>query len=170
MKTHQRISFIFILFVMSFSCKQTDIVEPATSISTLIGKWKLIEILKGDIIDKPCGVNTLTRDITLEFTTNSSGTSNFLSLNGQSTVNDYSGGYSADSEGNIKIPTIGGTKRGGSQEMMECEDNYYKFLTNAQSYRIIQIETIPVKTVLELGVFRDNPKDKGTYLIFEKIN
>jgi heat shock protein HslJ len=168
MKANQIILILFLLFAVTFSCKQTEIVETATPISTLVGKWKLTEILKGDVIDKPCGINTLTRDITLEFTTNSSGMDRFLSLNGQSTVNDYSGGYLADSEGNIKIPTIGGTKRAGSREMMECEDNYYTFLTNAQAYRILQIQTIPVKTVLELGVFRDNPKDKGAYLIFEK--
>jgi heat shock protein HslJ len=170
MKTNQIILILFLLFAITFSCKQTEIVETTTPISTLVGKWKLIEIFKGDVVDKPCGVNMLTRDITLEFTTNSSGMGSFFSLNGQSTVNEYSGGYEADSQGNIKIPTIGGTKRGGSPEMMQCENNYYTFLTNAQAYRILQIQTIPVKTVLELGVFRNGIKDGGNYLIFEKVN
>jgi heat shock protein HslJ len=168
MKTHQRIYLVVILFILSFSCKNTETVEPPTAIATLTGKWKLIEILRGDIIDKPCGINTPTRDITIEFTANPSGTSNLLSLNGQSTVNDYSAGYEADSKGIIKISTVGGTKRAGSAEMMQCENNYYTLLTESQEYRIIQIETIPVKTVLELGVFRNSPKDKGSYLIFEK--
>jgi META domain len=172
MKTHQRISLIIILFIISFSCKNTEIVEPEsyTAIANLTGKWKLIEILRGDIIDRPCGVNMPTRDITIEFTANSSGTSNLLSLNGQSTVNDYSAGYEVDSKGNIKISTVGGTKRGGSPEIMQCENNYYNLLAESQEYRIIQIQTNPVKTVLELGVFRDFPKDKGSYLIFEKVN
>jgi META domain len=136
----------------------------------LVGKWKLTDILKGDVVDRPCGINTLTRDITLEFTTNSLGTDNFFSLNGQSTVNEYSGGYEADAKGVIKITTLGGTKRGGSPEMMQCENNYYALLAASEAYKIVQIQTNPVKTVLQLGVFRDNPKDKGAYLIFEKVN
>jgi heat shock protein HslJ len=170
MKTHQQISLILILFIMSFSCKKTEIEETTTPISTLIGKWKLIEVLKGDIIVSPCNGNKLSRDITLEFTANPSGTSNLLSLNGQSTVNDYSAGYEADSKGVIKISTVGGTKRAGSAEMMQCENDYYTLLANSQAYRILQIETIPVKTFLELGVFRNGIKDLGNYLIFEKIN
>ena len=170
MKTHQRIYLIVIVFIISFSCKKTEIVEPesSTAIANLTGKWKLIEILRGDIVDRPCGINTPTRDITLEFTANPSGTSNSLSLNGQSTVNDYSAGYEADSKGNIKISTVGGTKRGGSPEMMQCENNYYTLLAESQEYKILEIQTIPVKTILQLGVFRDSPKDKGYYLIFEK--
>jgi META domain len=170
MKTHQRIYLIVILFIMSFSCRKTENVEPesSTAITSLTGKWKLIEILRGDIIDRPCGINTPTREITIEFTANPSGTSNLLSLNGQSTVNDYSAAYEADSKGNIKISTVGGTKRGGSPEMMQCENNYYTLLAESQEYKILEIQTNPVKTILQLGVFRDNPKDKGSYLIFEK--
>lgn len=170
MKTYQRLYLITILFIMSFSCKKIEIVEPesSTGIATLIGKWKLIEILRGDVIDRPCGINTLTRDITLEFTANPAGTSNLLSLNGQSTVNDYFASYEADSKGVIKISTVGGSKRGGSAEMMQCENNYYTLLAESQAYKIVQIQTNPIKTILQLGVFRDNPKDKGSYLIFEK--
>jgi hypothetical protein len=170
MKTHQRISLILIIFILSFSCKKTEIEETTTPISTLIGKWKLMEVLRGDIIDRPCGINTPTRDITIEFTANPSGTTNLLSLNGQSTVNDYSAGYEADSKGVIKISTVGGTKRAGSAEMMQCENDYYNLLANSQAYRIVQIETNPAKTILQLGVFRNGIKDLGNYLIFEKIN
>jgi META domain len=170
MKTHQRISLVLIIFMMSFSCKKTEIIETSAAISTLVGKWKLTGIFLGDAVATPCYGNTPSRDITLEFTANPLDANTSFSLNGQSTVNDYSGGYEADSKGVIKISSIGGTKRGGSAEMMQCENNYYTFLTNAQAYRIVQIETNPVKTVLELGVFRDNPKDKGQYLIFEKVN
>ncbi len=171
MKTYQRIYLITILFIMSFSCKKTEIVEPesSTGIATLIGKWKLVEILRGDVLDRPCGVNTPTREITIEFTANPSGTSNLFSLNGQSTVNDYFASYEADSKGVIKISTVGGSKRGGSTEMMQCENNYYTLLAESQEYRIVQIETNPVKTILQLGVFLDFPKNKGSYLIFEKI-
>ena len=169
MKTHQRIYLIVIFFILSFSCKNAETIEPSTATTGLTGKWKLIEILRGDVIDRPCGINTLTRDITIEFTSNPSGTSNLPSLNGQSTVNDYSAGYEVDSKGVIKIYTVGGTKRAGSAEMMQCENAYYTLLTEAQAYKIIEIQTNPVKTILQLGVFRDNPKDKGSYLIFEKI-
>ncbi len=166
-----RIIFIsFLLFVATFSCKQTNIIETATPISPLAGKWKLIEIFKGDVIDRPCGIHTLTRDITLEFTTNSLGIGDLFRLNGQSTVNDYSGGYEADTKGIIKITTIGGTKRGGPPEMMQCEYNYYSLLATSETYKIIQVQTNPVKIVLQLGVFRNGIKDGGNYLIFEKIN
>ena len=171
MKTYQQLYLIVILFIISFSCNKTEIVEPPITITSLIGKWKFIEILQGDILVKPCGMNAPIRDITLEFTANPSGTSNLLSLNGQSTVNDYFGNYEADSKGNIKISTVGGTKRAGAAEMMQCENAYYTFLTKAQAYKIIEIQTNPVKTILQLGVFRnnsDNPEDIGSYLIFEK--
>jgi hypothetical protein len=168
MKIYLRISLILIVFMMSFSCKKSEIIETPAAISTLVGKWKLTGILLGDAIAIPCYGNTPTRDITLEFTANPSGVNNLFSLSGQAPVNDYFGSYEADSKGVIKISSVGGTKRAGSPEMMECEINYYTFLTDAQAYRIVQIQTNPVITVLELGVFRDKPRDKGTYLIFEK--
>jgi heat shock protein HslJ len=170
MKTNQIIFMSFLLFTATFSCKQSEIIETATPISTISGKWKLIEIFKGDVIDSPCGINPPTRDITLEFTANPSGMDDLLSLSGQSTVNEYFGNYKADSKGAIKITTLGGTKRGGSPEMMQCENNYYALLAASEAYKIVQIQTNPVKTVLQLGIFRDNPKDKGAYLIFEKVN
>jgi heat shock protein HslJ len=170
MKTNQIILTLFLLFAVTFSCKQTDMVEIATPISTISGKWKLIEIFKGDVIDRPCGINPPTRDITLEFTANPSGMDDLLSLSGQSTVNEYFGNYKADSKGAIKITTLGGTKRGGSPEMMQCENNYYSLLAASEAYKIVQIQTNPVKTVLQLGVFRNGIKDGGNYLIFEKVN
>jgi heat shock protein HslJ len=170
MKTHQQIFLVLILLIISFSCKKAEIIENPIGVSTLIGKWKLTGILLGDVVVEPCNGNSPTRDITIEFTNLSAGFSGVMSLSGQSTVNDYFGSYEADSKGVIKISAVGGTKRGGSVEMMQCEDNYYTFLMNSQAYRVVQIETNPVITMLELGVFRDNPKDKGQFLIFEKIN
>lgn len=170
MKKNQSIPFLFLLLVMTFSCKQSEIVGTMTSTSTLLGKWKLIEIFKGDVVDRPCGINTLTRNITLEFTTNPSGMGNLLSLNGQSTVNEYFGNYEADSKGVIKIITLGGTKRGGSSEMMQCETNYYALLKTSEAYKIVQVGNNPVKITLQLGVFRNGQKDGGSFLIYEKVN
>ena len=170
MKTHQRISLILVVFMMSFSCKKSEIIETPAAIITLVGKWKLTGVVSGDIVTTPCNGNTTPRDMTLEFTANPSGVNTLFSLSGQAPVNDYFGSYEADSKGVIKISSVGGTKRAGSPEMMECEINYYTFLTDVQAYRIVQIQTNPVITMLELGVFRDNPKDKGSFLIFEKLN
>jgi hypothetical protein len=168
MKLIQRILIFLLVFLTILSCKKSDIMQSSTSISTLTGKWKLTGIFLGDAIATPCYGSTPTRDITLEFTASSSGIGTKMSLNGQATINNYFGSYEADSKGVIKISSVGSTQMGGSQEMMECETNYFTFLAASEAYKIIQDGTNPVKTVLQLGVFRNNPKDSGTYLIFEK--
>ena len=168
MQTLQRITIFLVFFMVFFSCKKADIMQTSSSVSAIIGKWKLTGIFLGDAIATPCYGSIPTRDITIEFTGNPSGIGSKLSLNGQSTINNYFGSYEADSKGIIKISSVGSTQIGGSEEMMQCETNYFTFLAASEAYKIIQVETNPVKTVLQLGVFKNGPRDGGTYLIFEK--
>jgi heat shock protein HslJ len=163
--------FLFCYMLLFISCKQNEPTTPATSISTIIGKWKLTGVLLGDVIDGPCTANSQTRDITLEITATPSGVGSSLKMTGQSVVNNYFAYYEANANGSIKIPNVGTTEIAGTSAMMECEARYYQLLGASEEYRI---ENDNGKTILQLGIFKkpNTPpsKNNGTYLIYEKID
>ncbi len=167
MKTY--ISFVVtFIFLTAFSCKKEETLQ-ANNTNTMVGKWKLTGIFLSDALDRPCGTNTPERDIILEVTDNQVNTPNFLTLKGQSVVNDYFGSCEAKSDGTIMNTQIGSSKKGGSPEMMQCEQGYYGHLSAAEGYKILVSDG---KTILQLGRFKkDNTpsRDGGTYLIYEKM-
>ncbi len=166
MKTLIFIASSFIL-LSSFSCQKEDFTQPSISNSNaVVGKWRLTGIFQGDVISRPCIVNTSGSDITLEITDNQSNGSNF---SGQSVVNDYLGNYEAKADGTFKIKELGSTKKAGTSEMMQCEGNYFEYLRMAEGYKILSDSG---KTILQLGIFKKPNSewyDGGTYLIYERI-
>ena len=155
------------IFLTAYSCKKEEVISKTNT--SLIGKWKLTGVFLSDALDSPCSGNTPSRDITIEFTNKPSGVGNSLSLNGQSTVNLYFANYEANTDGAIKITTLGSTKIAGTPEMMQCESRLFTLLQTSEGYKVVQVDTNPAKIILQLGIFRTGTIDAGTYLVFEKI-
>ena len=156
------------IFLTTYSCKKEEVISKTNT--SLIGKWKLTGVFLSDALDSPCSSGTTpNRDVTIEFTNNSSGVGNALSLNGQSTVNLYFANYEANTDGTIKITSLGSTKVAGTPEMMQCESRLFTLLQTSEGYKVVQVDTNPAKIILQLGIFRTGTRDAGTYLVFEKI-
>lgn len=166
---------VFVLSLLSITMCES---EPETDLYSkiLTNTWVLKNHFLGDAIDTPCGYATQnTRDLNLTITKTEENKSILgdYKINGLSAINSYFGSIEITSfntetkRGNVKIGTIGSTKMGGSQELMDCENRYFGMLNQSEEFQIIENEG---KTMLHLGIFKkDNSpsRDGGTYMIFE---
>jgi hypothetical protein len=169
------ISFLFILLYM-ISCddKKPANVEDTSGGYPLEGKWKAVSLFLGDASTGVCHQEKLDREVTVEFIALESNPVQYR-MAGQAMVNDYFAGYQLISFdkttgiGKIKVDGVGGTKRAGRPEMMECELNYYNFLAEATGFQIDPVEP----NILKIGRIKppsEAPsRDGGTYYVYERI-
>lgn len=115
--------------------------EIASSIP-INGTWVLKNVLMGDAMDAPCGFRNLdkVKEMNITFATDANGT---MSLQGQSSVNSFSGKYSIKSydakskTGKIKIEKIVSTRKAAiDPDFMECETRYFSYLENTEEFKI----------------------------------
>ena len=137
--------------------------------STLDGTWQLTGVFLSDALDQPCsnGV-TPNNKMTLTFDTENkkvNGTSSVNLLNGSF---DFSIPSQTGEIGDISFNPLGSTKIGGSEEQLQCELRYFNMLQDAREFRIEQNGKVTTLHIGTLTVNGENPRDGGTYLVFQK--
>jgi heat shock protein HslJ len=136
----------------------------------ILGDWRLTGVFLSDAKDTPCGweVNDPV-DITLSFTVDKS---EQLVASGRSVINNYSlrnPVFTYDEKaqkGTVKIEGIITTEKGGAPLLIQCETRYFDRLGNAVEYTIDETGKLLIGQLKKPG---SNPRDGGTYLIFEKM-
>lgn len=153
-----------VLFLNLTSCEETSLKNEAS----VEGTWVFKEFFLGDAILSGCGweseeARTMTLVIELE--------EGKYKISGNAPVNSYFGNMlllSFDNENNkgkVEIPPIASTKMAGPEPLMQCETQYFELLGSSTDIGLISND------VLHLGRFRtpeSNPRDGGTYLVFER--
>lgn len=157
--------------LLALKC-ETDDVEAGNKLS---GEWLVREVFLGDMIDTPCGFEvTDAPQLIIEFSKNSDD-GKWLKFSGQSAINSFFGTYQITSfdettgVGQISFGAIASTKKGGSEELMACENRFFDLLNRTSDFSI----TIQNgKEVLNIGVFKkdDQPsRDGGTFFILGRV-
>lgn len=159
------VTLLFItLFMGMNACEET---VPKTE-ADLEGTWIFKEFFLGDAILSGCGwegedARTMTLVVEIE--------DDKYKISGNAPINSYFGNMlllSFDNENNkgkVEIPPIASTKMAGPEPLMQCETQYFELLGTTTDIAIIADD------VLHLGRFRtpeSNPRDGGTYLVFER--
>ncbi len=169
------LSFAFLLLYM-ISCddKKPSNIEDESVNTVLAGKWVARSLFLSDANTGVCHQNKTERDLTIEFAQDKDNPAQHK-INGNAPVNDYFSSLeiiSFDKEtgiGKIKVGGVGGTKRAGPSELMECESFYYNFLSESTGFQIDPDEP----NFLKLGRIKEPgsapSRDGGTYYYFEKV-
>jgi heat shock protein HslJ len=140
----------------------------------LVGKWKVVSLFLSDAYTGVCHQDKPSRNITFEFE-NIPNKDNTYQFGGDAPINRYSGSLEFlgfDQKRNIikiKSSTIGGSKKGGSPEMMDCEQNFYRMLSESTGIQLSEDEP----NTIRIGKLREensHPRDGGTFYILERIN
>jgi META domain len=170
---------IFVYLFFLASCQKENVLNNESTAKeipkALIGKWKAVSLFLSDASTGVCHANTPTRDIIIEFKNEKStdDQSGYI-ISGNSTVNTYFSTVnfisfnSSENKAAIKINSIATTKMAGSPEMMDCEQNYYTFLAESTGIQFFSDDP----NTIHIGRLKEpdsNPRDGGTYFVFEKI-
>ncbi len=168
---------IFLILSFVASCaKDTNLAEnnDLNKLKNLTGKWKAVSLFLSDANTGVCYENKTARDVTFEFSNKISDEKGNYTFSGSAPVNQYFGKIkllSFDEKtniGKIEISNIGGTKMAGSPEMMDCEQSFYTLLAESTGYQLFENE--PSRLIIgRLKEPNSNPRDGGTYYIFEKM-
>jgi heat shock protein HslJ len=140
-----------VLITSAISCKSEDSMVPPNQSniiadSELEGLWKLKYFEdKKDVV----------YDVNIEFKKSEN---DGLIVVGQSSVNSYFAAYQVNKDtSELKISSVGSTKKGGSKEEMQFERNYFRRLEKVTSYIILNNALL----------LKENDKSN---IYFEKIN
>jgi META domain len=169
---------LLLIFTWFLNCKNDNVIDEGGNGAKipveLLGKWKAVSLFLSDASTGVCHGNTPTKDITIEFKSNLADDNVSYQVAGSGTVNTYftsitfNSYNSSEKKASIKVNSIVSTKMAGSPEMMDCEQNYYTFL--AESTGIEFFADSP--NILHIGRLKEpnsNPRDGGTFYVFEKI-
>ena len=165
----------FFIFALIASCSNEKLISDSEKKPIeLIGKWKAVSLFLSDATTGVCHADIPNRDITIEFINELADDKKSFKVAGSSTVNSYFATITINSfidsekKASISVNSIGSTKMAGSPEMMNCEQNYFQFLTESTG---IQIFTDKPNR-LHIGRLKEadsNPRDGGTFYVFEKL-
>ena len=116
-----------------------------TAFSNLEGTWILKNVLMGDAMDAPCGFMNegKVKEMNVTFTSEKVAGTDRIKLYGQSSVNEFMGGYTilsydADTKtGKIKLESLVSTKMASvDPAFMDCENRYFSYLEIAEDFKI----------------------------------
>jgi heat shock protein HslJ len=158
------LSICLISMMQLISCEETTVRNQ----DQIEGTWIFKEFFLGDAIMTGCGweaENVRTITLTIEKD------GDIYKLSGAAPVNNYFGSakmisfQTSNLNGKIEMGPIGSTKMAGPQALMQCETMFLDMLQNATDIGLRDNDE------LHIGRFRtleSNPRDGGTYMIFEK--
>ncbi len=116
-----------------------------TAFSNLEGTWILKNVLMGDAMDAPCGFMNegKVKEMNVTFTSEKLTETECMKLYGQSSVNEFMGGYiilsyDADTKtGKIKFEPLVATRMASvDPAFMDCENRYFSYLEIAEDFKI----------------------------------
>lgn len=119
--------------------------KPETTSNPLEGTWVLKNVLMGDAMDVSCGFANegKVKEMNLTFTLEKGLSGDIKKLYGQSSVNDFSGGYTVLSydekskTGKIQFSPLISTKMAAVEPtFMECENRYFLYLQKSEDFKI----------------------------------
>lgn len=119
--------------------------KPETTSSPLEGTWVLKNVLMGDAMDAPCSFvyEGKVKEMNLTFTLEKGFSGDRKKLYGQSSVNDFSGGYTIlaydekSKTGKIQFSPLISTKMAAVEPtFMECENRYFLYLQKSEDFKI----------------------------------
>jgi hypothetical protein len=154
---------IFVFFA-TMACEKnvevTSFSNSTGSINDIIGTWKLTSVHEKGVSSSVCILkDAKQRGIDVKFEK----TDSKITFGGRSVINTYGGTYEIIND-QLKIKELITTEKADTKEFMECEDRYYRLLSEAKDFKI---ETIGNTTYLNLGVFQ-SANSQSTYLRFYK--
>jgi len=143
---------ILLMFFTIISCSnsnQTSLeslnTQRITAFSNLEGTWILKNVLMGDALDAPCGFMNegKVKEMNVTFTSEKLTETECMKLYGQSSVNEFMGGYTilsydaATKTGKIKFESLFSTKMASvDPNFMDCENRYFSYLEKAEDFKI----------------------------------
>ena len=143
---------LYLAILTTIGCKSPKLVttekvtpQQTTSNNPIEGTWVLKNVLEGDAVHAPCGFDNegKVKEMNLTFTAEKGATGDKKKLHGQSSVNDFSAGYtilSYDKKtkiGKIQLDPLISTKMAAiDQSFMECENRYFLFLQKSEDFKI----------------------------------
>ena len=116
-----------------------------TAFNNLEGTWILKNVLMGDVMDASCGFMNegKVKEMNVTFTSEKVAGTDRIKLYGQSSVNEFMGGYTilsydADTKtGKIKFESLASTKMASDDPaFMDCENRYFSYLEIAEDFKI----------------------------------
>ncbi len=119
--------------------------KPETTSNPLEGTWVLKNVLMGDAMDVSCGFANegKVKEMNLTFTLEKGFSGDRKKLYGQSSVNDFSGGYTIlaydekSKTGKIQFSPLISTKMAAVEPtFMECENRYFLYLQKSEDFKI----------------------------------
>ncbi len=145
-------NFLYLVILSSIGCsapKKVSVENQNSNLETiknpLEGTWVLKNVLMGDAMDMPCGFVNMdkVKEMNLTFTDDKGNSSVIKKLFGQSSVNNFSGGYTVLSydekskTGKIQFFTLISTKMAAvNLDFMECEKRYLSYLEKSVDFKI----------------------------------
>ncbi len=145
-------NFIYLVILSTIGCSapkqvstENQTSKPESNSNPLEGTWVLKNVLMGDAMDAPCGfVNEgKVKEMNLTFTSEKGLSGDIKKLYGQSSVNDFSGGYTVLSydekskTGKIQFSLLISTKMAAVEPaFMECESRYFLYLQKSEDFKI----------------------------------
>ena len=142
----KRILFFDFLTTLFSSC---DTGELASTPSELEGVWVFKAYQRAENMHEWQDCTDGTKEVTLVLIRKGKG----FEVSGQSVINMYSSSaevsYSSGTRsGTIKFGSVGGTKMGGPENLMNCERIYYQYLENVSGIKIegnrLYLERVPL--------------------------
>ena len=116
-----------------------------TAFNNLEGTWILKNVLMGDVMDASCGFMNegKVKEMNVTFTSEKVAGTDRIKLYGQSSVNEFMGGYTilsydaATKTGKIKFESLFSTKMASvDPNFMDCENRYFSYLEKAEDFKI----------------------------------
>jgi heat shock protein HslJ len=145
--------------------------QTAANPNTILnGKWVAKSLFLSDATTGVCHQDKPDQPITIEFTVAESFPEQYK-IQGTGSINSYFSDYQVLSYdkttgiGKLKIGSIGASKKGGSPEMMQCEQSYFSFLTESTGFQLDN-------NSLKIGRIKEPSstptRDGGHYYYFER--
>ena len=145
-------NFIYLVILSTIGCSapkqvstENQTSKPESNSNPMKGTWVLKNVLMGDAMDAPCGfVNEgKVKEMNLTFTSEKGLSGDIKKLHGQSSVNDFSGGYTVLSydekskTGKIQFSPLISTKMAAVEPaFMDCESRYFLYLQKSEDFKI----------------------------------
>lgn len=176
LKKIMKIISILILSILGMiGCKKNAVesAEQIDIIDGLVGKWQGKNIFLSDATTNICYDTQNNRPFIVTFKTEVQDGKKTITLSGAAPVNTFFGSlksYNFNKENDffdIEMGVLGSTKMAGPPELMSCETTLFNFLNGSKNIKM----SADGKT-MTMGNHRTketNPRDGGTYIIFEKI-
>lgn len=143
---------IYLLVISTIGCTSPKLATTENQTSKieiknnpLEGTWVLKNVLMGDAMDAPCGFANegKVKEMNLTFTSEKDFSGDKNKLYGQSSVNDFSGGYTIlyfdekSKTGKIQFSPFISTKMASIEPaFMECENRYFLYLQKAEDFKV----------------------------------